>query len=124
MFVNTRGVCVQLQTFLGILTETHSLTLATANVTAGAPALLGLPPRGPGPPPKFGPDAEGPPMSPGAFEAMSCSVDSLGASGGLVNQGLSSAVIHMGYDYSLFSYVGCRCNAGYDNVYSLNATGW
>ena len=117
--MNTRGVCVQLQTFLGILTDTHSLTLATANVTAGAPALLGLPPS-----PNSGPDAEGPPMSPGVFEAMSCSVDSLGMTGGLVNQGLSSAVIHMGYDYSLFSYVGCRCNAGYDNVYSLNATGW
>ena len=26
----------------------------------------------------------------------------------------------LAYDFSLYSYVGCRCSNGYDNVYSIN----
>ena len=30
----------------------------------------------------------------------------------------------LGYDYSLYSYVGCRCDSGYDHVYTVQqATG-
>ena len=26
----------------------------------------------------------------------------------------------LGYDYSLFSYVGCRCDNGYHHIYTVN----
>jgi len=60
---------------------------------------------------------------PSISEAMGCSEGPPGMTGGLVSQGLSPAVLHTGYDNSIFSYVGCRCNAGYDNIYTLNNTG-
>ncbi len=90
---------MQLQIFLGILSDTGNLTLATTNVTATTAT------------------------PPGASEAMGCSESSSGVTGNLVSPGLSPAVLNTGYDNSIFSYVGCRCNAGYDNIYTLNDTG-
>ncbi len=116
---------LQLKTFLGILTDTHNLTLATANATADVLSLVGLQPNGPGLS-RAGPNSPrpiGPPQSPRAFEAFGCSGGGYLMTGGLVNQGLSTAVTQAGYDNSLFSYAGCRCNAGYDNVYNLSDTG-
>ena len=48
---------------------------------------------------------------------------SSGQLGQLPSQGLSTADSAMGYDEDLFSFVGCRCIAGYDNVYTISETG-
>ena len=29
----------------------------------------------------------------------------------------------LGYDFGLFSFVGCRCDAGYDNMYTVDVQG-
>ena len=100
--------------------------LATTNVTATTPMLKGPSPRVADPSAHVGPESNSqyidqPPSS--ISEAMGCSEGPPGMTGGLVSQGLSPAVLHTGYDNSIFSYVGCRCNAGYDNIYTLNNTG-
>lgn len=124
---------LQLQTFLGIINATQNLTLATLNVTANSPALVGPrvpgltdssrgrpgPPRGGG----SGGGLPGPRGPPPRFEAVGCSDDGFRTTGQLKKQGLSAAVSVMGYDEGLFSFVGCRCNAGYDNVYTISKTG-
>ncbi len=117
---------MQLQTFLGILSDTGNLTLATTNVTGTSATLTGASPGVAYPSANVAsvPNSQcvGATAA-GASEAMGCSDSSSGVTGSLVSQGLSSAVLTTGYDNSIFSYVGCRCNAGYDNIYSLNDTG-
>lgn len=66
------------------------------------------------------PPPRGPPPN---FEAFGCSDDGFKVTGQLLKQGFSTAVPQMGYDEGLFSYVGCRCNDGYDNIYSIDSTG-
>ena len=143
---------LQVKAFLSIISDTHNLTLAAANATTPLPNLTGLPsttrrargsgangpgpngpgpngpgpngpgPNGPGPIPHGpGPGPPGPP--PGSFDAVGCSDAGYKVTGELINQGLSTAVAQLSYDNSLFSYVGCRCAPGYDNVYSVDATG-
>ena len=73
----------------------------------GWPGRSGPPPRGP------------PPL----FEAFGCSGEGFKRTSNLMKQGFSTAVTTMGYDASLFSFVGCRCNAGYDNIYTIGETG-
>ena len=127
-------VAVQLQTFLGIINATQNLTLAMLNVTANSPALVGPRVPGltdsirgrPGSPSRGGGPGGGPPGPrgpPPRFEAIGCSDDRFRTTGQLKKQGLSAAVSVMGYDEGLFSFVGCRCNAGYDNVYTISKTG-
>ena len=132
---------MQLQTFLGIIDATHNLTLATVNATANNPALAGPTlvtvgpegtglrgrtggspgglggggPRGPGRPPPWGP--------PPQFEAFGCSADGFTMTGKLNKQGFHAAVSMAGYDQGLFSFVGCRCDPGYDNIYLIGETG-
>lgn len=100
------------------------------NATANTPALAAgastgpmQPPGGAGP---GGPGGSGgpPPRAPPAnFEAFGCSDEGFKVTGKLMKQGFSTAVPEMGYDERLFSFVGCRCNAGYDNVYTIGPTG-
>ena len=40
-----------------------------------------------------------------------------------VNGGLGRKDVVLDYDQALYSYVGCRCTSGYDNVYLLDASG-
>ena len=117
---------MQLQIFLGILSDTGNLTLATANVTATTAMLKGPPPGVTDPYAHVGPDPNNQSVDatpPGTSKAIGCSEGSPRMTGSLVSQGLSQAVMNTGYDNSIFSYVGCRCNAGYDNIYTLNDTG-
>ena len=132
---------VQLQSFLGIIDATKNLTLATLNATANTPALEGSPVSGmigssegspggpggvgPGGPGGGGPGRDGPPPRgpPPQFEAFGCSDEGFKATSNLMKQGFSTAVTTMGYDESLFSFVGCRCDAGYDNIYTISETG-
>ena len=128
---------MQLQNFLEIIDATHNLTLATINATANNPTLaagtprVGLGSRGPGPGP-VGPGGSGGPGGPGGppprgpppnFEAFGCSDEGFKLTGQLMQQGFSTAVPQMGYNEGLFSFVGCRCDAGYDNVYSIDSSG-
>lgn len=120
---------MQLQIFLGILADTHNLTLATLNVSSSVPPVSPeRPPEGPPEGPEGAPEGpKGPPegsgVVPGPFEAVGCNEGVLGQAGNAASRGLATATPQMGYDISLFSYVGCRCNAGYDNVYTLTDTG-
>ena len=132
---------VQLHTFLGIIDATKNLTLATLNATANTPALEGPPvlgltasigggpggPGGGGPegPGGGGPGRSGPPFRgpPPQFEALGCSDQGFRSTSDLMNQGFNRAVATTGYDESLFSFVGCRCDAGYNNIYTIGETG-
>ena len=73
----------------------------------GGPGRGGQPPRGPPP----------------HFEAFGCSDEGFKTTSNLMKQGFSTAVTTTGYDESLFSFVGCRCAVGYDNIYTIGATG-
>ena len=140
---------MQLQNFLGIIDATKNLTLATLNATANTPALKDPPvpgligsiegsPDGPGEGGPGGPNgvdpggsggggpawgAPPPRGTPPQFEAFGCSGGGFKSTSNLMKQGFSTAVTTMGYDESLFSFVGCRCNAGYDNIYTISETG-
>ena len=37
--------------------------------------------------------------------------------------GVATADPTLKYDFGLFSYVGCRCNAGFDNIYTVGSAG-
>ena len=39
------------------------------------------------------------------------------------DQGLGIDDVHIDYDDGLYSYAGCRCAAGYDNIYTFDETG-
>ncbi len=112
---------MQLQTFLGILSDTGNLTLATTNVTGTTATLTGASPGVADPSAHVVPAPNSQYVTSEA--TTGCSESSSGITESLVSQGLSPAVLTTGYDNSIFSYVGCRCNAGYDNIYTLNSTG-
>lgn len=40
-----------------------------------------------------------------------------------VDSGLGRDDVEMAYDNALFSYAGCRCISGYDNIYTFDASG-
>ncbi len=117
---------MQLQAFLGILSDTGNLTLATTNVTGTTAMLTGSAPGVADPFANVGsvPSSQYVDGTPsGTSEATGCSDSSSGITGSLISQGLSPSVLTTGYDNSIFSYVGCRCNAGYNNIYTLKDTG-
>ena len=39
------------------------------------------------------------------------------------DKGLGPDDVHIDYDSDFFSYVGCRCMAGYDNIYVFDSEG-
>ena len=104
---------MQLRTFLGILADTRNLTLATANATAYNPASR----RSPGS--TSPPRSRSTPLPP----STGCSRQGPDTTDDPTEQALGSAVGQSAYDKGLFSYVGCRCNRGFDNVYTLAETG-
>lgn len=132
---------VQVQTFVNVISATRNLTQALSNASAdlfvteglfpmashprgsgpGRPGPRGNRPIGPNSPGPNGPGPGGPP--PGMFAAEGCSEGGFKLTGKLANQGLNTAVPQLSYDNALFSYVGCRCAAGYDNVYNLEPSG-
>lgn len=90
-----------MRAFLEILTDTGSLTAAVANATA------------------YYTNAK--------FAAPFTAADTCDLADGLVAvtpQGLAYTRRSLGYDYTMFSYVGCRCASGYTHIYTLDpATG-
>ena len=85
---------------LQVLIATDSLVQAVANLTAGDTNLTW-------PTAETGCNTDGP-----------LSDDSFSVDGGLGRDDVT-----IDYDQSLFSYVGCRCASGYDNIYTFDATG-
>ena len=85
---------------LHVFTATHSLVLAAANLTAGATNYTWSS------------------ASAACIFGISPSDDSFTTIGGLGRDDVT-----LEYDEGLFSFVGCRCMIGYDNVYRFDATG-
>ena len=84
-----------MKAFLQTLTTTSSLTAAVANNTA------------------FYTNSQ--------FVSPFISADGCNADGALISptaQGAAYTRRSLGYDYSLFSYVGCRCDSGYHHIYT------
>ncbi|DBA84440.1 TPA: hypothetical protein ACH3X1_006072 [Trebouxia sp. C0004] len=92
----------RIEAFLSVLDSTNSLITAFANATASIPDptyVDGFPSTAPCP------------STDAATQIPSMTTN------GSLNLGALS------YDFGLFSYAGCRCNAGYDNIYSIDGTG-
>ncbi len=93
---------MQIEAFLSILDNTNSLITAFANATTYIPDpsyVDGFTSTTPCPSPD------------NATQILSMS------SNGILND------VDLSYDFGLFSYAGCRCNAGYDNIYTVDDTG-
>ncbi len=93
---------LQIEAFLSVLDSTNSLITAYANATAYIPDptyVDGFPSTTP---------------CPSADAATQ--ITSVTTNGVFIDGAVS-------YDFGLFSYVGCRCDAGYDNMYNVDSTG-
>jgi len=103
-----QGVCgwrdcdLQIEAFLSVLDSTNSLITAFANATAYIPD---------------------PSYVDGFTSTTPCpSTDPATQIPNIIIDGVL-IVGALGYDFGLFSYAGCRCNAGYDNIYTVDDTG-
>ena len=94
---------LQIGTFMSVLESTNSLLTAYANATSYIPDpvyLTGFTSTSPCP---------------------SGDSASTAQTSGQSNPGADQA--RLGYDVGLFSYVGCRCDAEYDNMYAVDGQG-
>lgn len=55
--------------------------------------------------------------------AVACGSDDSSSEAFSVHGGLGRDDVTIDYDKSLFSYVGCRCQSGYDNIYTFDEAG-
>ena len=62
-----------------------------------------------------------PPPEP--IPTQGCSSNGVRDTGAMPGPGLGNPQDQIDYDDSFFSFVGCRCNSGYDNVYTIDTTG-
>ncbi|KAA6421082.1 MAG: serine threonine kinase [Trebouxia sp. A1-2] len=90
----------RIEAFLSVLDSTNSLITAFANATAYIP---------------------NPTFVDGFLSTTPC--PSMDAATQNPNTTTNGVVGVLSYDFGLFSYVGCRCNAGYDNIYTVDGTG-
>ena len=95
---------MQIGAFLSVLESTNSLVAAYANATAYIPSSA---------------------YTTGFASTTAC--PSTSTANNVANVatpwGFATAVGTVTYDFALFSYVGCRCNPGYDNIYSVDDAG-
>lgn len=91
---------LQVITFIGVYTATKSLVAAALNLTS------------------FNQEADWPTTSSSCAYSDRKSDNSVAAGGGLGRNDTTLV-----YDLSFFSFAGCRCISGYDNVYTFDASG-
>ena len=91
---------LQVKTFINVFTVTHSLVAAALNITS------------------FSQAATWPTTSSSCAYGDRVTDTSIAVGGGL-GRNDSNLV----YDLSFFSYAGCRCISGYQNVYTFDAKG-
>lgn len=99
----TKGMtetAVQVADMLQVLKATESLVQAAANLTSSVTNYTWL-------------TADQACESDGPTSGTAFSIDG----------GLGRDDVTIDYDSSFFSFVGCRCTTGYDNVYTVDAEG-
>ena len=89
---------MQIKAFLSVLDSTNSLVAAFANATAYIP-------------------------DPAYVDSFTSATACPSGYSGAQVTGVPTSYTALNYDFALFSYVGCRCNAGYDNIYSVDSQG-
>ena len=92
---------VQIEAFIATLDSTNSLLAAYANATAYIPD----------------------PVYVDNFTSVSACPSNDTSSQVLGKARPSSIYIALGYDFGLFSFAGCRCVTGFDNIYSVDNQG-
>ena len=92
------GCAMQIKAFLSVLDSTNSLVAAFANATAYIP-------------------------DPAYVDSFTSATACPSGDSGAQVTSVPTSYTALNYDFALFSYVGCRCNAGYDNIYSVDSQG-